>query len=135
FREAFTPTEVDLRTDKRRGAGTEIALFGKDLLAGKVRQVSYKGIDLDVFDPFPDPAMTKLVTTVYKARKRLVDAGIVNWSLAVLVPTKKMTRLVSDAFRQPPAGMVEVPHSAVIELEAAILGAEIIALLMQPADD
>ena len=79
--------------------------------------------------------MTKLVTTVYKARKRLVDAGVVNWSLAILVPTKRMTRLVSDALRQPPAGMVEVPHSAVIELEAAILGAEIIALLMQPADD
>lgn len=68
----------------------------------------------------------------YKARKRLVDAGVVNWSLAILVPTKRMTRLVSDAFRQPPAGMAEVRHSAVIELEAAILGAEIIALLMQP---
>jgi len=101
----------------------------------KFRQNSYKGIDFDVFDPFPDPAMTKLVTTVYRARKRLVDGCIVNWSLAVLVPTKKMTRLVSDAFRQPPAGMAEVRHSAVIELEGAILGAEIIALLLQPADD
>lgn len=60
--------------------------------------------------------MTKLVTTVYKARKRLVDAGILNWSLAVLVPTKKMTRLVPDSFRRPPLGMAEVPHSAVIEL-------------------
>jgi DNA helicase-2/ATP-dependent DNA helicase PcrA len=46
-----------------------------------------------------------------------------------------MTRLVSDALRQPPAGMTEVPHSAVIEMEAAILGAEIIALLLQPAVD
>ncbi len=135
FREAFKPTEVDLSTDNHRSAGTEIALFGNDVLTGKFRQDAYKGIDFDVFDPFPDPAMTKLVTTVYKARKRLVDAGVVNWSLAILVPTKRMTRLVSDALRQPPAGMVEVPHSAVIELEAAILGAEIIALLMQPADD
>lgn len=135
FREAFKPTEVDLSTDNHRSAGTEIALFGNDVLTGKFRQGSYKGIKLDVFDPFPDPAMTKLVTTVYKARKRLVDAGVVNWSLAVLVPTKKMTRLVSDAFRQPPAGMAEVTHSAVIELEAAILGAEVIALLMQPGVD
>jgi DNA helicase II / ATP-dependent DNA helicase PcrA len=45
-----------------------------------------------------------------------------------------MTRLVSDALRQPPAGMSEVPHSAVIEMEAAILGAEVIALLLQPFD-
>ena len=135
FREAFKPTELDLGAYNHRSAGTEIALFGNDVLTGKFRQGSYKGINFDVFDSFRDPAITKLVTTVNKARKRLVDAGVVNWSLAVLVPTKKMTRLVSDAFRQPPAGVVEVPHSAVIELEAAVLGAEIIALLMQPADD
>ena len=42
--------------------------------------------------------------------------------------------MLSDAFRQPPAGMAAVPHSAIIELEGAILGAEIIALLLQPAD-
>lgn len=135
FRDAFKPTEVDLSTDNHRSAGTEIAMFGNDVLTGKFRQESYKGVDFDVFDPFPDPAMTKLVTTVYKRRKRLVDAGITAWSLAILVPTKKMTRLVSDALRQPPAGMAEVPDSAVIELEGAILGAEIIALLMQPADN
>ncbi len=135
FREAFRPTEVDLSTDNHRSAGTEIVLFGNDVLTGKFRQDSYKGINLDIFDPFPDPAMTKLVTTVYAARKRLVDAGIVNWSLAILVPTKKMTRLVSDALRRPPAGMTDVTHSAAIELEGAILGAEIIAVLMQPADD
>lgn len=134
FREDLRPTEVDLSTDNHRSAGTEIAIFGNDLLTGKFRQRSYNGIDFVVFEPFTDPAMTKLVTTVYRARKRLVDAGITDWSLAILVPTKKMTRLVSDALRQPPAGMTEVPHSAVIEMEAAILGAEIIALLMQPAD-
>lgn len=134
FREAFGPTEVDLSTDNHRSTGTDIALFGNDLLTGRFRQDSYKGIDFDVFDSFRDPAVTKLVTTVYKARKRLLDAGITDWSLAILVPTKKMTRMVSDAFRQPPAGMTAVPHLATIELEGAILGAEIIAFLMQSAD-
>lgn len=135
FRDSFTHTEVDLSADNHRSAGTEIALFGNDVLTGKFRQGAYRGIAVDYFDPFHDAAMTKLVTTVYKVRKRLVDAGVVNWSLAVLVPTKKMTRLVSDAFRQPPAGMTEVPHSAIIELEGAILGAEVIALLLQPSND
>ncbi|NKF94867.1 DNA helicase II [Ralstonia solanacearum] len=135
FREAFTPTEVDLSTDNHRSAGTEIAVFGNDILTGKFRQQEYKGIAFDVFDPFPDPAMTKLVTTIYAARQRLITQSIDNWSLAILVPTKKMTRLVSDALRQPPGGMTEVFHTASIEMEAAILGAEIIALLMQPAID
>ncbi|WP_404413828.1 UvrD-helicase domain-containing protein [Vreelandella aquamarina] len=134
FREALGPAEVDLSTDNHRSAGTEIAIFGNDLLTGEFRQQSYKGIDFDVFEPFTGPAMTKLVTTVYGARKRLVDAGVSAWSLAVLVPTKKMMRMVSDTLRQPPASMVEVPHTAAIEMEAAILGAEIIALLMQPVD-
>ena len=134
FREALGPAEVDLSTDNHRSAGTEIAIFGNDLLTGEFRQQSYKGIDFDVFEPFTGPAMTKLVTTVYGARKRLVDAGVSAWSLAILVPTKKMMRMVSDPLRQPPASMVEVPHSAAIEMEAAILGAEIIALLMQPVD-
>lgn len=130
FRDAFKPTEVDLSTDNHRSAGTEIAIFGNDLLTGRFRQDTYKSIDFEVFNPFPDPAMTKLVTTVYKARKRLGDSGITDWSLAILVPTKKMTRFVSDALRQLPANMAGVPHTAIIELEGAILGAEIIALLM-----
>lgn len=135
FRKAFKPVEVDLSTNNHRSAGTEIAMFGNDLLTGKFRQDAYKGIAIDVFDPFPDPAMTKLVTTTYAARQRLIKQGVNDWSLAILVPTKKMTRLVSDALRQPLAGMTEVSHSAVIEMEAAILGTEIIALLMQPAAD
>lgn len=132
FREAFKPMGFDLSTDNHRSAGTEITLFGNDLLAGKFRQDAYRGIACDVFDPFPGPAMTKLLTTTYAARQRLVQQEIKNWSLAILVPTKKMTRLVSDALRNPPAGMAAVSHSATIEMEAAILGAEIIAFLGLP---
>ncbi len=135
FRGAFAPAEVDLSTDNHRSAGTEIAIFGNDLLLGKFRQQEYKGVVFDVFDSFPDPAMTKLVTTIYAARQRLIAQGIESWSLAVLVPTKKLTRLVSDALRSPPAGMTEVFHTATIEMEAAILGAEVIGILMQPSGD
>src|SRR5690606_32984046 len=88
-----------------------------------------------VYPPNASQAFTELVSKTYTARRRLGDAGVKDWSLAVLVPTKKMTRLVSDAFRSPPAGMTEIPHAAVIELEAAILGAEVVALMMQPDID
>ncbi|NYT72804.1 ATP-dependent helicase [Halomonas sp. QX-2] len=135
LRGEFTVSDFDLSTDNHRSAGTEIALFGNDLLTGEFRQSTYKGIAFECFRPFADPAMTMLVTTVYAARKRLAEAKIKNWSIAILVPTKKMTRLVSDALRQPPAGMAAVTHSAVIEMEAAILGAEVIALLMQSGSD
>jgi DNA helicase-2/ATP-dependent DNA helicase PcrA len=135
FRTTFAPVEVDLSTDNYRSAGTEILMFGNDLLTGKFRQQAYNGIAIGVYEPYADQAMTSLVTTTYAARSRLVKSGRKEWSLAVLVPTKRMTRLVSDRFRAPPAGMTEIPHVAAIELEGAILGAEIIALLMQPETD
>ena len=135
FRAAFTPTAVDLSTDNHRSAGTDIGIFGNDLLSGRFRQKSYNGIDCRLYEPYADQAMTAIVTTAYAARKRLVDVGRKDWSLAILVPTKKMTRLVSDSLRAPPAGMTGIPHVAAIELEAAILGAEIIAFLMQPDAD
>jgi ATP-dependent DNA helicase UvrD/PcrA len=132
YRTSFTPTETDFSTDNHRSGGTDIAIFANDILKGAFSQSSYSGVEFEIFDPYPDPAMTKLVTTAYEARGRLVAAGRPDWSLAVLVPTKKMTRLVSDKFREPPAGMQAIAHTAVIELEAAILGSEIIAHLMQP---
>lgn len=135
FREAFEPTELDFSDTNHRSAGTDVAKFGNDILTGNFQQDNYVGIVRKVFDPYPDPAMTMLVTKTYAARKRLVESDNPEWSLAILVPTKKMTRLASDKFREPPAGMQAIAHNAVIELEAAILGSEIIAHLMQPDGD
>ena len=135
FRAAFRPTQVDLSTDNHRSAGTDIGVFGNDLLSGRFQKASYDGIYSRFYEPYEAQAKTAIVTTTYAARKRLVDARRKNWSLAILVPTKRMTRLVSDTFRAPPAGMTQIPHVAAIEFEAAILGAEIIAFLMQPNAD
>lgn len=135
FREKFAPVEVDFGTTNHRSAGTEIGLFGNDILKGTFQKSSYVGIDCQVFEPYPDAAMSKLVTTTYAARGRLVAGGKADWSLAVLVPTRKMTRLVSDSFRSPPAGMAPIVHTAVVEIDAAILGAEIVAHLLQTPRD
>jgi DNA helicase-2/ATP-dependent DNA helicase PcrA len=49
----------------------------------------------------------------------------------MLVPTKKLTQAVSDIFRESPAGMTENRHTASVDTDAAILGAHVIAFLMQ----
>lgn len=132
---AFAPTEVDLSTDNHRSPDTDIAAFGNDILKGEFRQEAYTGVRCVTFASNADQAFSSLVTSTYKARARLVNEGITDWSLAVLVPTKRMTRQVSDAFRSPPASMKEIPHLAAIDLEATILGAEVLAVLMQPGAD
>lgn len=133
FIEAFAPTEITLGGDNHRSAGTDIAAFGNDILSGVFNKKTYTGIQVCTYPPNENQAFSRLITATYEARKRLVNNK--DWSLAILVPTKKMTRLVSDAFLFPPAGMTEIYHTAVIEMEATILSAEIIAFLMQPDKD
>ena len=70
FRQSFSPTEVDLSTDNHRSGGTEIALFGDDIRTGNFRKSTYSGIIIDNFPPKHDPAMSKLITTIYASRKR-----------------------------------------------------------------
>lgn len=135
FRAAFQPREFDLSTDNHRSAGTDIALFGNDILTGQFRQLAYVGVEISTFPPYQAQALTTLVATTYACRDRLVREEIEGWSLAILVPTKAMTRLVSDTLREPPGGMAAVAHAAAIEMEAAILGSEVIGLLLEPWND
>lgn len=135
FQKAFHPTVVDLSGDNHRSAGTDIAMYANDVLTGKFRQSAYSGIVCTRYEANAHQAITQLVTTTYAARTRLLQAGHKDWTLAILVPTKKMTRHVADAFREPPAGMTPIPHVASVELEGAILAADVIACLMQPDDD
>lgn len=135
FKNAFGPKLLDLSTDNHRSAGTDIIIFGNDLLTGKFRQANYKGVEFICYEPNSGRALTALVTTTYAARQRLLKSGRDDWSLGILVPTKRLTCDVSDALRAPPAGMKMVPHVAATEIEAAILGAEIVAFLLQPDID
>ena len=131
FKKEFSPEEHDLAADNHRSKGTEIALFGNDVLTGKFRQESYEGIEFDFFEQNYHQAYAKLTTTVLQARQRLISSGRRDWSLAVLVPTRKMTRLVSDTFREPFGGLPSIAHSAIVDMDGPILAAETLAYLMQ----
>jgi hypothetical protein len=53
---------------------------------------------------------------------------------AILVPTKRMTRLVSDILSAPFGNVPPIVHTAAVDMEGPILAAEVIAfLLQQPA--
>ena len=135
FKAAFKPSVHDLAGDNHRSKGTEITLFGNDILAGRFRQSNYQGIDFGVFDSNPNQAFATLVGQVLQARKRLLANGKRDWSLAILVPTKRMTRLVSDTLREPFGALPPINHSAAVDMEGPILAAEIIAFLLQQDGD
>ena len=134
FENEFQISKFDLSDENHRSRGTDLALFGNDILKGRFSKSRYEGVTVKLFEPNHNQAITKIVTETLQARKRLITDGPVNWSLAVLVPTKRMTRLVSDAFREPSGKLPRIEHHAAVDMEAAILAAEIIAYALQSHD-
>ena len=132
FRSKFDPVDIDLGADNHRNGGTDIRLFGDHILTGQFRDDPYSGVERILYESNLNQAMTKLVTCTLRSKQRLMQAGRRDWSLAILVATKRMTRFVSDTFRSPPADLVEIPHSAAVDMEGPILSAKVIAFLMQP---
>lgn len=130
FRKQFSPIEFDLGKDNYRSHGTDISLFGNDILTGKFKSVPYTGVKIVKYEANANQAYHTLKIETIKARRRLLATGKRGWSLAVLVPTKKMMRTVSDHFRQPKPA--EISHHAAIDMEGAVLSAELIAFLLQP---
>ena len=131
YRDTFHPAEFGLKADNHRSKGTEIALFGNDILTGKFTRQEYAGIHFGGFESNPNQAFAFIHGCTLQARARLIKSGKRDWTLAVLVPTKKLTRLVSDTFRSPLNGMPPIAHSAAIDMEGAILAAEFLAFLLQ----
>ena len=103
------------------------------MLAAKFSKSEYVGI---AFCPFPsnrNQAYAALVTQVLQARARLIATGRRDWSLAILVPTKRKMRLVSDILRDPFGNVPAIAHAASIDMDGPILGADVIAYLLQQA--
>jgi ATP-dependent DNA helicase UvrD/PcrA len=136
FRQRFTPKEVDLGSENHRSAGTDIAHFGNDLLRGEFRdKFQYQGLKIFVYPANENQAFAALKGRTLEARKRLIETHGNKWSLAILVPTKKMMRHVSDVFRAAQGPMPIISHHASIDVEGAMLAAEVIAFMLQPHTD
>jgi len=93
----YKPIEFDFSAENFRSNGTDICLFGNDLLTGNNKNKSYHNVFIK---PYPFRKGNGLHCTlkyeVIEGCKRLRKAGLDNWSIAVLVPTKKLMIDVSD---------------------------------------
>lgn len=135
FKEAFEPTFTELGSDNHRSKGTDILQFGNEILKGQFSKSEYAGINFCGFASNKNQAYAALIGQVLKARARLIATGRRDWSLAVLLPTKKKMRIVSDVLRSPFGNVPPIGHSASIDMEGPILAAEIIAHLLQQGAD
>ena len=129
YREFARPREFDLGGTNYRSGGTDILKFGDDVLRDRLRSSRYRGVNVEYFPPNRNQAMAALINQTLQARGRLCDGKKSDWSLAILVPTRKMVRQISEVFGD---GEPEIPHYAVVDMEASILAARTLAFLLQP---
>lgn len=132
FRQEFSPEEIDFEQSNHRSQDTEIALYANDMMKRSFTKETYEGIEVTTYPAFKGPAYTKLVTTLLTSIKRVTKNNPNAWSIGVLVPTKKMTREVSAILDMPPANLPKINHEPYVEVEAAMLAAEVIAYCLQP---
>jgi len=135
FMAAFVPTFTELGSDNHRSKGTDILMFGNEVLTAKFSKSDYAGIAFCAFPSNRNQAYATLVTQVLQARTRLIATGKRDWSLAILVPTKRKMRLVSDVLRDPFGNVPAIAHAASIDMEGPVLGADVIAYLLQQSRD
>lgn len=131
YREYAIPKEFNLAGANHRSTETDIVKFGKDILKGEFSSsAQYKGIKIvDYNSNSENQALHALKIEIWSVRRRLTGRKPKDWSLAVLVPTKKMMQQVSAKLRQADP---EIIHHASIDIEGAMLAAEILAFLLQP---
>jgi len=131
FKNTFNPLEFDLSHHNFRSKGQDILKFGNHVVKGSFDS-SYKGVHLIGYPANKNQAYYRLKLEVIKRWKKLIKSGTRDWSLAILVPTKKMMRTVSDVLRKEQSNFPSIPHSTAVEMEGAILAVEIISFLLQP---
>lgn len=131
FRQEFQAPQIDLGGYSHRNRDTDISLFGDDILRGEFSQLAYVGIDVIAYPRLPAKAQVKLFSTVLAAKKRASEKSGDDWAVAVLVPTRAMTKRLSDLFNEGLGKLPPISHSAVVERDAAILSAHCIGFMLQ----
>jgi DNA helicase II / ATP-dependent DNA helicase PcrA len=137
FINAFNPTQFAFGNENNRSNGTDIVQFGNDLLTGENKKKKYNNVQCKGY-PFRRGKQIhlNLKFTVLESCKRMRDAGKDNWSLAILVPTKKLMLEVSDfmdAEQDLPNGrkLQALKHEVALETAGPSLAAVLIAGLLE----
>jgi DNA helicase-2/ATP-dependent DNA helicase PcrA len=83
----LAPIEINLGTQNLRSPGSEIAEFGRDILAGRVRKGGYKGVSTLLFNRSTDLGVT--LRKALGCLKRQVRNETSKWpkTIAILVPS------------------------------------------------
>lgn len=132
FISAYSPTQYDFGTENNRSNGTDIVLFGNDLLTGANKTKTYNDVAVVPYGFYNGrSAHFAFKTNLIRGLKRQVNNGSRDCSIAVLVPTKRLMLAVSDYLSSEADGLPAISHDVALDAEAPALAAVLIAGLLE----
>ena len=126
---ALKPLEVDLGSENMRSPGSEIAEFGRDILAGRIRANGYKGVSTISFARGGDLGATLRRALGCLQREVKKETGQWAETIAILVPSAVEAAKVSAGLN---SGKKPVPHKLMFDEDEARLAARFAAFLLEP---
>lgn len=134
FIDKFGPEPFDFGTENHRSNGTDIAVYGNDLLTGANKGKAYIDVSVKEYRFYRGLGQFyPLKVAVIQGIRRLIEGGNDGWSLAVLVPTKALMLQVSDYLSAADDKLPALKHDVALDTEAPSLAAVLIASLLEGA--
>lgn len=133
IRYALAPLEIDLGGQNHRSGGTEIALFGQDILAGRTRGAPYSGVSSFGYDPRrrPQKAALRMALGILQRAIRAAT-GRYGRNVAILTHSGASAARISAALNSEPK---PVRHKLAFDEAEAMLTARFAAFLLEPKAD
>lgn len=128
IKDALAPVFVDLGSDNNRSPGTEIAMFGNDILTKTPRKAPYAGVGQTLYDPRKDSAKWIRVALGRFSRDAKAQ-GLELENLAILATTSSGVAKISAALS---GGAKPIPHKVLFDEAAVLLSARLAAFLLEP---
>jgi ATP-dependent DNA helicase UvrD/PcrA len=129
IRLAFKPLEVDLGSENMRSPGSEIADFGRDIIAGRARANGYKGVSTISFARGADLGTTLRRALGCLQREVKKESGQWAKTIAILVPSAAEAAKASAGLN---SGKKPVPHKLMFDEDEARLAARFAAFMLEP---
>ncbi|MBY6308310.1 UvrD-helicase domain-containing protein [Alcaligenes faecalis] len=128
IKDALDPVFVDLGSDNNRSPGTEIAVFGNDILSKTPRRAPYAGVGRILYDPRNDPSRWIRVALGRFFNGAKAD-GLEMENLAILATTGSGVAKISAALN---GGEKPIPHKVLFDEASTLLSARLAAFLLEP---
>ena len=139
FIEEFEPKTFDFAERNHRSGGTDILQFANDLLTGANTNKEYDDVHVTHYPTRrADEQHLWMKASVIDAKNRAKEADE-NWSVGVLVPTKRMMLTVSNFLlaeqRFSARRFYSIPHEVGVDAEGPALAGVAIGRLMECSEE